>query len=188
MKLNLLLEIDLPEEDETNASKDLLAFFQQHFNITGISNYDLHILSIRLVDTMAITELNFPEKLNKCMHDNGIYLISDLQNFKLSEIYDIINSSCTADCREKYISLIHNVMKKCGVSYNDINADLLIPIKDCGLSARTFNSLTRAGYIYLQDISHHTREQVSKTRNLGVGSQKELEEKMIEHGLWYSDK
>ena len=85
MKLNLLLEIDLPEEDETNASKDLLAFFQQHFNITGISNYDLHILSIRLVDTMAITELNFPEKLNKCMHDNGIYLISDLQNFKLSE-------------------------------------------------------------------------------------------------------
>ena len=79
-------------------------------------------------------------------------------------------------------------MKKCGVSYNDINANLLIPIKDCGLSARTFNSLTRAGYIYLQDISHHTREQVSKTRNLGVGSQKELEEKMIEHGLWYSDK
>lgn len=100
----------------------------------------------------------------------------------------IISSSCTVDYREKYVSLIHNVMKKCGVSYNDINADLLISIKDCGLSARTSNSLTRAGYNYLQDISLHTRDQVFKTRNFGVGSWKELEEKMIEHGLWYSDK
>ena len=93
MKLNLLLEIDLPEEDETNASNDLLAFFQQHFYITGISNYDLHILSIRLVDTMVITELNFPEKLNKCMHDNGIYLISDLQNLSYQKYMILLTAA-----------------------------------------------------------------------------------------------
>lgn len=188
MKLNLLIAIDLSEKDKICAQKDLLYFFQQHLTLNGINNAKLHVLRAELLDTMAITEWGFPENLNRCMHNNGIYTICDLQKFKLTQLYDIISSCCNMGDSEEYVTMINNAMKKCGISYKDIDTDLMIPIKDCGLSARTSNSLTRAGYIYLQDISLHTRDHVSKTRNFGIGSRKELEEKLIEHGLWYSDK
>jgi hypothetical protein len=188
MKLNLLIAVELSEKEKMCAQKDLLSFFQQHLTLTGINNDNLHILIAESLDMMTITEFEFPENLKHCMHNNGIYTIYDLQKFSLTQLYEIISSCCNMNDSEEYVIMINNAMKKCGISYNDIDAALLIPIKDCGFSARTYNSLTRAGYIYLQDITLHTRNHVFKTRNLGIGSQKELEEKLIEHGLWYSDK
>lgn len=44
------------------------------------------------------------------------------------------------------------------------------------------------GNVYIQDISLHTRDEIRKTRNFGTVSQMELEQKMIEYGIWYSDK
>ena len=65
-------------------------FFQQHLTLNGINNANLHVLRAELLDTMAITELGFPENLNRCMHNNGIYTICDLQKIKLTQLYDII--------------------------------------------------------------------------------------------------
>ncbi len=78
-------------------------------------------------------------------------------------------------------------MTKYGINFSDIDMDSLIPINACGLSARTVSSLTRRGYVYLQDMTHFTRSQVFKTKNFGMKSQKELEEKLIEYGFWYAD-
>ena len=72
-------------------------------------------------------------------------------------------------------------------TFSDVNLDSMIPIKNCGLSARTVSSLTRGGFVYLQDMTHFTQVQVFKTKNFGVKSQKELEEKLIKYGLWYAD-
>lgn len=78
-------------------------------------------------------------------------------------------------------------MKKYKIDFFDIDMDSLIPINDCRLSARTASSLTHKGFVYLQDMTHFTRNQVFRTRNLGKKSQKELEEKLIEYELQYAD-
>lgn len=89
----------------------------------------------------------------------------------------------SGECKE----LLYRTMKKYGINFSDIDMDSLIPINDCGLSARTVSSLTRRGFVYLQDMTHFTQVQVFKTKNFGVKSQKELEEKLIKYGLWYAD-
>lgn len=79
-------------------------------------------------------------------------------------------------------------MKKYGLSYADKNIDSMIPLAECGMSARTVNSLICAGYVYIQEMSFHTKEEILKTRNFGTVSRQDLEQKMIEYGIWYSDK
>ena len=79
-------------------------------------------------------------------------------------------------------------MKKYRFSYADKNIDYMIPLDECGMSTRTVNSLTRAGYVYIQDIAFHTKDEICKVRNFGKVSKFELEQKMIEYGIWYSEK
>lgn len=76
----------------------------------------------------------------------------------------------SGECKE----ILYHTMTKYGINFSDIDMDLLIPINACGLSARTVSSLTRRGFVYLQDMTHFTRNQVFKTKNFGMKSQKEL--------------
>lgn len=187
MKLNLSIEIELTEHEEMLAKKDLLAFFSERITVNGIENADLKILSARLLNETAVTECNFPKELNKCLNSYGVYYLHDLQKLRFSQIYDIVCDIHGAYSKEEYVSFIHNTMKKYGISYNDIEPDMLIPIRECGFSSRIANCLINAGYIYLQDISRHTKNHIYQTRNFGAGSQKKLEETLQEHGLWYAE-
>ena len=58
--------------------------------------------------------------------------------------------------------------------------DLDTPLKDIGLSVRSFNALWRAGYHTLGDIINLKYENLIKIRNLGLHSTKEILEKINE--------
>lgn len=182
MQLNLILEVKSQEMDKIFSESELLEFLKERLTIDKID--DIEILSAGVVNAINIGECDFPNHLIKCLYKNGIYYIYELQRFGYFQFNDILNEYFISG---EYKELLYRTMKKYGINFSDIDMDLLIPINDCGLSARTVSSLTRGGFVYLQDMIHFTRNQVFRTRNFGKKSQKELEEKLIEYRLWYAD-
>ncbi len=77
-------------------------------------------------------------------------------------------------------------MEKHGSNNSDKDISL-VKIKNCGLSTRAKNCLIRIGLVNLQELSRYTKKQVSKFYNLGVKSQLEIENIMIQHGIWYKE-
>lgn len=182
MQLNLILEVKSQEMDKIFSESELLEFLKERLTIDKID--DIEILSAGVVNAINIGECDFPNHLIKCLYKNGIYYIYELQRFGYFQFNDILNEYFISG---EYKELLYRTMKKYGINFSDVNMDSLIPIKDCGLSARTVSSLTYGGFVYLQDMTHFTRNQVFKTKNFGEKSQKELEEKLTEYGLWYAD-
>ncbi len=188
MKLNLVIDIDLPESDLIKMCSDMIGFFQNRLTIAASKNAVCSVISVVPLKELYITECGFPQTLIRHLNENNIYYICDFKNYKLSQIYNMLNRKfCYVEVK-KFLCLIHNAMKKYNLSYADKNIESMIPLAECGMSARTVNSLIRVGYVYIQDISLHTRDEIRKTRNFGTVSQMELEQKMIEYGIWYSDK
>lgn len=182
MQLNLILEIKSQEMDKIFSESELLEFLKERLTIEKIDN--IKILSAGVVNAITVGECGFPSHLIKCLHENEIYYIYELQRFGYFQFNDILNEYFISG---EYKELLYSIMKKYGINFSDIDMDSLIPINACGLSARTVSSLTRRGFVYLQDMTHFTRSQVFKTKNFGMKSQKELEEKLIEYGFWYAD-
>ncbi len=187
MRFNLVVNIELSESDKTAMYSDPVGFLKDHLTITESENAVCSVLSAVPIEQLEITKCGFPKVLVRHLNDNDIYHLYDFNKFKLSDIYEMLNRRFCYNDVGKYTSLIHNAMKKYGLSYTDTNIDSLTPLVECGMSTRTVNSLTRAGYIYIQDISLQTKDKITKTRNFGTVSRLELEQKMIEYGLWYSD-
>lgn len=182
MKLNLIIEIDLSEKDTLFSENELLEILNKRLDINKTDN--IKILSAGIIDAVTISECDLPNNLIKCLHENRISYLYDLQRFRYFQIYDILDKDFF---NGEYKELLCSTMKEYGVNFFDIDIDSLIPINDCGLQARIVTSLTRRGFVFLQDLTHFTRNQVLKTRCFGEKSQKELEEKLIEYGLWYAD-
>lgn len=182
MQLNLILEVKSQEMDKIFSESELLEFLKERLTIEKIDN--IKILSAGVVNAITVGECDFPNHLIKCLHENGIYYIYELQKFGYFQFNDILDKYfISGECKE----ILYHTMTKYGINFSDIDMDSLIPINDCGLSARTVSSLTRRDFVYLQDMTHFTRSQVFKTKNFGMKSQKELEEKLIEYGFWYAD-
>lgn len=182
MQLNIILDLESLEMDKIFSESELLEFLKERLTIAYID--DINILSAGVINAVTVGECDFPNHLIKCLHENGIYYIYELQRFGYFQFNDMLNKYFISG---EYKELLYSIMKKYEINFFDIDMDLLIPINDCGLSVRTVSSLTRRGFVYLQDITHFTRNQVFKTRNFGEKSRKELEEKLIEYELWYAD-
>lgn len=182
MQLNLILEVKSKEMDKIFSESELLEFLKERLTIEKIDN--IKILSAGVVNAITVGECDFPNHLIKCLHENGIYYIYELQKFGYFQFNDILDKYfISVECKE----FLYSAMKKYGINFSDIDMDSLIPINACGLSARTVSSLTRRGFVYLQDMTHFTRNQVFRTKNFGSKSQSELEEKLREYGFWYAD-
>lgn len=178
MQLNLILEVKSQEIDKIFSESELLEFLKERLTIGKIDN--IKILSAGVINATTVGECDFPNHLIKCLHENRIYYIYELQRFGYLQFNDILNEYFISG---EYKELLYSIMKKYEINFSDVNMDSM----NCGLSARTVSSLTRGGFVYLQDMTHFTQVQVFKTKNFGVKSQKELEEKLIKYGLWYAD-
>lgn len=183
-----MIDIELPESDLIKMCSDMIGFFQNRLTITSSKNVVCNVLNAVPLKELYVAECEFPESLVRCLNDNDIYYICDFNSYKLSQIFNMLNRKFRYDEVKKFLSLIHSEMKKYKLSYADKNIESMIPLAECGMSARTVNSLTRAGYVYIQDVAFHTRDEIRKIRNLGTVSQNDLEQKMIKYGIWYSDK
>lgn len=60
-----------------------------------------------------------------------------------------------------------------------------VPISDVALSARTFNSLSRAAICNLGDLANMTRSELRDIRNLGTKSVQEVVDVMAQYGLHF---
>lgn len=78
---------------------------------------------------------------------------------------------------EPMVKEVTKSMEEKKVTYS---LDLDTPLKDIGLSVRSFNALWRAGYHTLGDIINLKYENLIKVRNLGLHSTKEILEKINE--------
>lgn len=188
MKLNLMIDIELSESDRIKMCSDMIDFFQEHLTLTESEDAVFSVLNAVPLKELYVAECEFPQSLVRCLNDNDIYYICDFNVYKLSQIFNMLSRKFRYEEVKKFLSLIHNAMKKYRFSYADKNIDSMIPLDECGMSARTVNSLTRAGYVYIQDVAFHTKDEICRVRNFGKVSQNELEQKMIEYGIWYSDK
>ena len=56
-------------------------------------------------------------------------------------------------------------------------------IEDLDLTVRSYNCLKRAGIATVEELTSHTEEEMSRVRNLGKKSLKEVKEKLAELGL-----
>lgn len=70
-------------------------------------------------------------------------------------------------------------------NYKDDNTESVtnMPIEELDLSVRSYNSLKRAGFNTVQEITAKTEYQILKTRNFGKSSLLELKDKLAELGL-----
>ena len=146
MKLNLMIDIELSESDRIKICSDMLGFFKEHLTLTGSEDAVFSILNAIPLKELYVAECDFPQSLVRCLNDNDIYYICDFNGYTLSQIFNMLNRRFRYEEVKKYLSLIHNAMKKYSFSYADKNIDSMIPLDECGMSARTVNSLTRAGY------------------------------------------
>lgn len=77
-------------------------------------------------------------------------------------------------------ALVSNFMHENESTENNQVVD--INIEDLDLSVRSYNSLKRAGIHSLQDLLNYTYEDMTKIRNLGKKSLKEIEERLQSKG------
>ena len=67
---------------------------------------------------------------------------------------------------------------------NEVNSSKMsIPIEDLDLTVRSYNCLKRAGIQNTDELTHKTEEEMSRVRNLGKKSLKEVKEKLNQLGL-----
>lgn len=183
MQLNLILEVKSQEMDKIFSESELLEFLKERLTIEKVDN--INILSAGVINAISVVECDLPDHIIKCLHENEIYYIYEVQRFGYVQLNNILNKYYISG---EYKQILYGIMKKYHISFSDIDMDSLIPINACGLSARTVNALNRAGYVYIQDAAFRTRDEVCKIRNFGEKCQKELDEKLTEYGLWYSVK
>ena len=79
MQLNLILEVKSQEMDKIFSESELLEFLKERLTIGKIDN--IKILSAGVINAITVGECDFPNHLIKCLHENGIYYIYELQRF-----------------------------------------------------------------------------------------------------------
>ena len=91
------------------------------------------------------------------------------------------------------LSEIDTTVNDLGSLMNDYSADgadkkVNIAIDDLDLTVRSYNCLKRAGIATVQDLCAKTEDEMSRVRNLGKKSLKEVKEKLAELNLSFAKK
>lgn len=73
MKLNLVIDIDLPESDLIKMCSDMIGFFQNRLTITASENAVCSVVSVVPLKELYISECEFPQTLIRHLNDNNIY-------------------------------------------------------------------------------------------------------------------
>ncbi len=188
MKLNVLIDIELNDEEKVEAESNILEFCRNHIKINNLNDAG-RIIKASDYDGFLIKDCGFPTELNRAFFANDIYYLSDLSRFSYTEMYDFVYTIIRNSPKSRqYTDIIYQLMKEHSISYKGINPDELIKIADCGLSVRATNALVKANLVFLQDITANTRERIKQIRNFGEGCLKELDSVLNEHNLWYAEK
>lgn len=132
---------------------------------------------IRQIEAKAIRKLRHPSRVNmiKAVPLTEVQA-QHSEYLKLSQAYELLSKAvevCTAKRADPGVV----------VPMAELAVHLQTPIKELGLSVRSYNSLRRAGKDTLRDIVEMTETDLSKIRNLGRKSAMEVKEKIASHGL-----
>lgn len=112
MQLNLILEVKSQEMDKIFSESELLEFLKERLTIEKIDN--INILSAGVINAITVGECDLPSHLIKCLHENDIYYIYELQRFGYFQFNDILDEYfISGECKE---ILYHN-MTKYGINF-----------------------------------------------------------------------
>ena len=124
MQLNLILEVKSQEMDKIFSESELLEFLKERLTIEKIDN--IKILSAGVINAITVGECDFPSHFIKCLHENGIYYIYELQKFGYFQFNDILDKYfISGECKE----ILYHTMTKYGINFSDIDMDCRNP--DC---------------------------------------------------------
>lgn len=188
MKLNVLIDMELNDSEKVESQSDLFEFCKKYIQFKNLSGVG-EIVKVTAYDGILIKDCGFPTELNRAFFANDIYYLSDLSRFGYTEMYDFVYEIIRNSPKSRqYTDMIYQLMKEHDIAYKGINPDKLIKIADCSLSVRATNALVKADFVFLQDITVNTREQIRQIRSFGESCLKELDSVLNEHDLWYAER
>lgn len=190
MKITLIVDVDLSEEQEKEAVLNPNDFISNHIDIKGIERKQYNITLIN-TNLMSYSAYDFPRDMVDWLYGLKIYRLENVSDFtyaqiKGTQIKNIKRDINSHNFREFMPKLI-NTMKERNLKFKDIGIDDLLSFRELELSKRTINCLEYNGIFYMQDIAFFTRDDISHIRNMGEKTQRELEEVMNKYGMSYKE-
>lgn len=187
MKLNLVVDLELSDADLPSLCADSIDFLQSHLKLQDCKDSVCAVLDVTPLEDLSLSKMSFSEKLVTLLNQHHIYYLHNMCKYTNLQLFHILTKSFSRKDAEHFLRIIRNEMKRHNLCSEDDSLDAMRPLWECGMSARTVNSLTKYGYIYIQDMASYSRQEVARTRNFGKKCQEELEAKMIEYGVCYAD-
>ena len=185
MKLTFKADIDLTDEQETEAVKNPIIFFRQHFETKGFEDNQFKITQVLIERKvgMSYNSYGFTNEMVDWLNSIGIHSIDDVFNFTYEQIKMSIPKELFSFSNyhriKHYIPLLIQAMEEHSIiKFKDIYISELKPIEILGISSRISNALKYRGIIYIQDITFFTKNEIAHTSNVGEKSLCELEEKI----------
>ena len=118
--------------------------------------------------------------IRKLRHPSRLYVIKyGLEYLQLKD--DI--EKLTKELEQVKQEIIYKLSHPETIEIKEEDYHKIIKIEDLDLTVRTWNCLTRAGIKTLEDLKHQTVDNLSKIRNLGRKSLKEIITKLEERGI-----
>lgn len=121
-----------------------------------------------------VTTYTMPKEFADRLHKIGITDLSQLEKIKASDLRKHFN--------EEELKKIKDICYDCRIDNEEIE-HLYITIEDLDLTVRSYNCLRRAHITTLGEMERMTLEQLSKIRNCGKASQKEIIDKLAEYNI-----
>lgn len=188
MQLRIQLNLNLPQQDEHLIKKNIQAFFQERLQLDGISKSDYQVTEAEIAANIPVAECGFSQELLFCLRSNCIDYLDQFQKFNFSQVYKMLESYFgDASAGYSYAMILHHKMKKHGIPYANYASELMVPIKETALHARTKNTLIKANLLCLQDIAVLTRKQISMIPHFGRKGLLSLDKCLQKHHLWYAE-
>lgn len=138
---------------------------------------------IRQIIAAKIKKLKHPIRLN--------YLIYGVKGMEAAAVQKAISSNCETalksicEIADKLGNMPVDDMKAIAETCETAKTEKRLDELD--LSVRCYNCLKRANYETLGDVCSHTRDEISKIRNLGQKAFNELDKVVHKHGLKFKD-
>lgn len=138
---------------------------------------------IRQIESKAIRKLQHPQ--HKCILTSVSLAESRKQHKELDEKWRALYAENQALSKEyqKVITTLESLVTKIKTPEAVVESLNDVPLDDLEFSIRTYNCLRRAGKNTLKDITEMTEDELTKVRNLGAKSIREVKDTLRQKGL-----
>ena len=105
MKVNILLDMELTEDENRKLENNVLEFFRKNIEIRNIHG-SCKIVEVNIHDSVPIRKCGFPEELSNIFYGENIFLLNNLSDFTYTQLCEYLNANFTSSRACDYIYII----------------------------------------------------------------------------------